>query len=486
MPEGRDTGKQVKQPLLKLLSQRVSKIGGFTKTAPASATSTSKSVTDHAKQSHIHAKQVRESIRPQVQMPANTVWSTLRKADGSTQMYAQHPNYVADTYRVEKTIGEGAYAKVMLCTVIATGEEVALKVSTKADMAPYIQKNYRREAEIMWKLNHPYIVKLLEVIETETFFVLVIERVEGEEILEYIVRNKFLSEKETQKYAIQLIEALRHMHSVGVVHRDLKTENILLDTRRNIKVIDFGLSSIWSQGTKLKTFCGSPVYAAPELIKGRPYTGPEVDVWSLGMNIYAMLAGKLPYSSSSMRRLLAKMVKGEFAIRSEWSQNCVDFIKAVLVVSPTERPTLDQVANHPWITHRSVEYQRSLLDAKRKKCNYDKIQAIICSPPRVSIPLAHVSIRLDAIGTVMPDIEQSTSGCTKMGPTTDSRRNTKSPTIDSVPHTPPHSAATAAQLERSKATTASGEAPHPGPPTRIRHKDGRRTEQPEQPEKQQT
>ncbi|KAF3822190.1 hypothetical protein GH733_007564 [Mirounga leonina] len=191
-------------------------------------------------------------------------------------------------YRLLKTIGKGNFAKVKLARHILTGKEVAVKIIDKTQLNSSSLQKLFREVRIMKVLNHPNIVKLFEVIETEKTLYLVMEYASGGEVFDYLVAHGRMKEKEARAKFRQIVSAVQYCHQKFIVHRDLKAENLLLDADMNIKIADFGFSNEFTFGNKLDTFCGSPPYAAPELFQGKKYDGPEVDVWSLGVILYTL------------------------------------------------------------------------------------------------------------------------------------------------------------------------------------------------------
>ena len=177
---------------------------------------------------------------------------------------------------------------------------------------------------------------------------MVMEHAKGGELLDYILKKGKLDEAETRKFMFQLVEAVSYIHSLGIVHRDLKVENFILDKRReNLKIIDFGLGNAYSKSSFCKTPCGSPQYSAPELISGKNYYGPGIDVWSLGINLFAMLTGKLPFKSDRVSHLHKLMVDKKYTMPPV-SSECKDLITAFLEPEPTLRITLKEVLTHPW------------------------------------------------------------------------------------------------------------------------------------------
>ncbi|MBA0831568.1 hypothetical protein Goarm_016027 [Gossypium armourianum] len=154
---------------------------------------------------------------------------------------------------------------------------------------------------------HPHIIRLYEVIETTTKIFIVTEYAESGDLFDYIVQKRRLKEDEARKLFQQIISGVEYCHRCMVVHRDLKPENLLLDSNFNVKIADFGFSNIMRDGHFLKTSCGSPNYAAPEIVSGKLYAGPEVDAWSCGVILYALLSGTLPFEDESFHNLYKKI-----------------------------------------------------------------------------------------------------------------------------------------------------------------------------------
>jgi 5'-AMP-activated protein kinase catalytic alpha subunit len=221
-----------------------------------------------------------------------------------------------------------------------------------------MDQNIKREIDSMKRFRHPHIVKLYEVIETQADVFMVMEYVDGGELFDFIVSNGKLSEDTARYYFQQIISAVSYCHKHKVVHRDLKPENLLLDSVNNtIKIADFGLSTIIVDGDFLKTSCGSPNYAAPEVISAKLYTGPEVDVWSCGVILYALLTGRLPFDDDYIPLLFTKIKEGKYVMPEYLSDSCKDLISKMLIVDPLRRISILDIKKHPWF---KVSYPRYL------------------------------------------------------------------------------------------------------------------------------
>uniref|UniRef100_A0A4W5R3A8 non-specific serine/threonine protein kinase n=1 Tax=Hucho hucho TaxID=62062 RepID=A0A4W5R3A8_9TELE len=239
-------------------------------------------------------------------------------------------------YRLLKTIGKGNFAKVKLARHILTGKEVRLDWLF-------------REVRIMKGLNHPNIVQLFEVIETENTLYLIMEYASGGEVFDYLVSHGRMKEKEARAKFRQIVSAVHYCHLKNIVHRDLKAENLLLDADSNIKIADFGFSNEFTMGNKLDTFCGSPPYAAPELFQGKKYDGPEVDIWSLGVILYTLVSGSLPFDGQNLKELRERVLRGKYRVPFYMSTDCEGILRRFLVLNPTKRCTLEQIMNDKWI-----------------------------------------------------------------------------------------------------------------------------------------
>ncbi|XP_010868957.2 serine/threonine-protein kinase MARK2 isoform X12 [Esox lucius] len=252
-------------------------------------------------------------------------------------------------YRLLKTIGKGNFAKVKLARHVLTGKEVAVKIIDKTQLNSSSLQKLFREVRIMKLLNHPNIVKLFEVIETEKTLYLIMEYASGGEVFDYLVAHGRMKEKEARAKFRQIVSAVQYCHQKCIVHRDLKAENLLLDADMNIKIADFGFSNEFTMGNKLDTFCGSPPYAAPELFQGKKYDGPEVDVWSLGVILYTLVSGSLPFDGQNLKELRERVLRGKYRIPFYMSTDCENLLKKFLILNPTKRGSLEQIMKDRWM-----------------------------------------------------------------------------------------------------------------------------------------
>ncbi|XP_053199741.1 serine/threonine-protein kinase MARK2 isoform X2 [Scomber japonicus] len=295
---------------------------------------------------------------PLVQVIENSAGQDSKSSSGRSSM-PRCRNSVATTttdeqphignYRLLKTIGKGNFAKVKLARHVLTGKEVAVKIIDKTQLNSSSLQKLFREVRIMKLLNHPNIVKLFEVIETEKTLYLVMEYASGGEVFDYLVAHGRMKEKEARAKFRQIVSAVQYCHQKCIVHRDLKAENLLLDADMNIKIADFGFSNEFTLGNKLDTFCGSPPYAAPELFQGKKYDGPEVDVWSLGVILYTLVSGSLPFDGQNLKELRERVLRGKYRIPFYMSTDCENLLKKFLILNPSKRGSLEQIMRDRWM-----------------------------------------------------------------------------------------------------------------------------------------
>ncbi|CAK8679913.1 unnamed protein product [Clavelina lepadiformis] len=278
-----------------------------------------------------------------------------------------HYKRVSD-YLLGTCIGEGSFAKVRVGLHRPTKEKVAVKVinKTKAKKDSYVYRNLHREGKIMQMIQHPNIVQVYDILETGNNYYLVTELCTGGELIDIVSEKGSLPESTVRKYMYQLVNAVAYLHGRKIVHRDLKVENLLLDSDDNLKIIDFGLSNTVSPhcsdiSSSLATQCGSPAYAAPELLSKRTY-GPKVDVWSIGVITYALLVGKLPFTVEPFHipKLCKKMLRGEMnPIPSFISSQCRFFIRKLLSPDYVNRPSISDVIKLKWISSYQADVRKS-------------------------------------------------------------------------------------------------------------------------------
>ncbi|CDS37047.1 serine:threonine protein kinase MARK2 [Echinococcus multilocularis] len=273
--------------------------------------------------------------------------ATTTSGSSSSNNWKERPH--VGKYSLIRTIGKGNFAKVKLAQHVTTGMEVAVKVIDKTQLNPTSLRKLFREVRIMKTLDHPNIIKLLEVIESEKHLYLVMEYASNGEVFDYLVTHGKMKEKDARIKFRQIVSAVQYCHAKNIVHRDLKAENLLLDESMNLKIADFGFSNNYSAGRKLDTFCGSPPYAAPELFLGRKYDGPEVDVWSLGVILYTLVSGSLPFDGKNLKELRECVLRGSYRVPFYMSHECEMLLRKMLVLNPTKRASLLDIMKDKWL-----------------------------------------------------------------------------------------------------------------------------------------
>ncbi|KAL1770173.1 sperm motility kinase 2B-like, partial [Sigmodon hispidus] len=249
-------------------------------------------------------------------------------------------------YTVLSTLGYGGFAKVKLAEHRLTGTLVAVKIVHKKKMWCY---PVMPEADIMKMTNHPNIISLLQVIETEKKIYLIMELAEGQQLYQYIRKNGPLQEDEARRIFLQILSAVSYCHELGIIHRDLKPDNIMIDNNGKVKIIDFGLGTQVKPGQKLSFHCGTYSYAAPELFLGGLYDGPKVDIWTLGVILYFMVAGKIPFAAVNVRDLRRKVISGKYTVPLGLSEELQDLLGLLMTINPDLRPTVTEVMTHRWL-----------------------------------------------------------------------------------------------------------------------------------------
>ena len=252
-------------------------------------------------------------------------------------------------YEMGEKIGEGNFGKVILATHKITKEKVAIKILDKFRINKKDdQIRFNREIEVLKQVNHHNIIRFFSIIEDNSKIYIIQEYIYGYELFEYIKNNRKLSEKEACLFYQQIISGIEYLHNLGIAHRDLKPENILLTSSKVLKIIDFGLSILYSKNDLLKTQCGSPCYAPPEMIEGKSYRGLPADIWSSGIILYLMLTGRLPFNELTNKKLYSKILNGKYRIPKNLSEEAKDLIRKILEVNPKKRIKIKEIKEHAW------------------------------------------------------------------------------------------------------------------------------------------
>lgn len=267
---------------------------------------------------------------------------------GDVRMH-DHRLRLKQRFDIVRKLGQGTYGKVQLGINKKTGQEVAIKtikkckIESEADLI-----RIRREVQIMSSVRHPNIVHIYEVFENTEKMILVMEYCSGGELYDYLSQKKVLQEDEARRLFRQIATAVYYCHIHKICHRDLKLENVLLDDTGSAKIADFGLSNVFKETSLLSTFCGSPLYASPEIVKGTPYIGPEVDCWSLGVLLYTLVYGAMPFDGSNFKRLVRQISNGDY-YEPRNPSSASPLIRDMLTVDPLKRADIAYICDHPWV-----------------------------------------------------------------------------------------------------------------------------------------
>ncbi|KAL9650469.1 hypothetical protein ABK040_004692 [Willaertia magna] len=284
-----------------------------------------------------------------------------------------------EKYQLGRTLGSGTFSKVKLAVDTIDNSHWAIKiVDRKMVQKENMEAQLKREIAIMKILKHKHVVQLREVLQSSKRIYIVLELITGGELFDRIVEAKRFDENTARKYFQQLISGIEYCHSQGIAHRDLKPENLLLDENDVLKISDFGLSALsgsdGSGKTKmLMTTCGTPNYVAPEVLKEQGYDGKKADVWSVGVILYVMLAGYLPFEDQTMKGLFSKIEAGKFSYPSHFTADQKDLISKMLVVDPNKRISIDQIINHKWF---NVGFKREQSNSQIKLTDKEIDQSV--------------------------------------------------------------------------------------------------------------
>ena len=254
-------------------------------------------------------------------------------------------------YELGKLLGQGTFAKVYHARNLVTGMSVAIKVIDKEKILKVgMIDQIKREISVMRLVTHPHVVELYEVMASKAKIYFVMEYAKGGELFNKIAKGK-LKEDVARRYFQQLISGVDYCHSRGVCHRDLKPENLLLDENENLKVSDFGLSTLAEskcQDGLLHTACGTPAYVAPEVINRRGYDGAKADLWSCGVILYALLAGYLPFQDKNLMEMYRKIGRGEFKFPKWFAPDVRRLLSRILDPNPKTRISMAKIMESSW------------------------------------------------------------------------------------------------------------------------------------------
>ncbi|CAL8103044.1 unnamed protein product [Orchesella dallaii] len=309
-------------------------------------------------------------------------------------------------YKFCGEIGSGNFSKVKLGIHQLTKERVAIKIIEKSRVQEKMERMLSREVRSMEVLQHTNLIRLYEVMETGTKIYLISEWAPAGDLYSKVTLRGKLPEYDAKPIFSQILSAFLYMHGNGIIHRDLKAENVFFSTGTVCKVGDFGFSTTGYKGQLLTTFCGSPPYAAPELYRDEAYEGGPVDVWAMGVMLYFMTEGRLPFIGTSIPNLKRNILNGEYMMSGNLSEELMDLIQKILQQRPSRRLTISEMMVHPWLTPPESNYGSQVIDSPTKRSNTSICDSVndsddCCS--RVSTRQTHCSIvRRDTNGKLFP------------------------------------------------------------------------------------
>ena len=303
------------------------------------------------------------------------LYSSSSRQRNTTVSPTLEKNKTIGDYLLLSTIGRGTFSKVKLGIHIPTKQKVAIKILDKEKIIDESDiERIRREIHILSILRHPNIVQLYETITSNNNIYIIMEYVEGKDLFQFIYSMQRLSEYKSSQLFRQLISCLEYIHKIGIVHRDIKPENILLNKNKNkLKLVDFGLSNIYEKNELIKTACGSPCYAAPEMISGKHYEGFFSDLWSCGVVLYCMLVGKLPFDDEDIKILYHNIKIANYEMPNFLSYYAQDILRRILVSNPKKRIKLNELKRHPFLlmSEKTPMYKGIIVDNDEIQVDYD-------------------------------------------------------------------------------------------------------------------
>ncbi|XP_033626503.1 SNF-related serine/threonine-protein kinase-like [Asterias rubens] len=270
---------------------------------------------------------------------------------GAAAYKSSYDGKIAGMYDLEETLGRGHFAIVKLARHVFTGQKVAVKVIDKNKLDDISRAHLFQEVRCMKLVQHPNVVRLYEVIDTQTKLYLILELGDGGDMYDYIMQHENgLTEDLARDYFSQIVSAISYCHKLHVVHRDLKPENVIFFKKLGIvKLTDFGFSNLYRPGEKLETSCGSLAYSAPEILLGDSYDAPAVDIWSLGVLLYMLVCGEPPFNETNDSETLTMIMDCKYGLPDYISQDCKTLIDSMLQRDPEKRHNLEQIFNSRWL-----------------------------------------------------------------------------------------------------------------------------------------
>lgn len=260
------------------------------------------------------------------------------------------PNKIGP-YQLRGTIGSGAFATVKLAYRSDKDIYYACKIIAKKRMDAIKDKTrFEQEIRVLQQLRHPRICQLYDLYKDSLNYYVLTEFCPNGELFQHLLAKKRLSEQEARIFFSQILEGLQFIHSLNIAHRDIKPENILLDVQGKCKITDFGLAKYLDKTGIVNTACGSPCYASPEILSGLPYDAKKSDMWSMGVLLYTLVSGQLPWTKHNHTQLFHQIKKGHYHIPSFISDDCANLIRKLMEINPSKRLSADEAINHPWLS----------------------------------------------------------------------------------------------------------------------------------------
>ena len=304
-----------------------------------------------------------------------------------------YPNTDLSFYKYGRVIGRGAFGKVNIGLNILTGRIVAIKSFNKKNLVNESAKNkILYETNLMRGLWHPSVTKILETFECENYMLIIMEYISGGNLQNFVKKRRKLCEKTAKILFRQIIQGIRYIHSRGIVHRDIKLENILLDLNNIIKICDFGVGKLIKPNTILKDQCGTPVYMAPEILKGNGYKGFPVDIWSAGVALYIMLSGTLPFNKDKEHDLEYAILNNNIKEIKDISEEGNNLLKNILEKDPNKRFTCNQILEHPWLNNNLNDEEYIDLDYNNEIKNVNKYH-LFTNAESILLAKTHIDYR---------------------------------------------------------------------------------------------
>jgi serine/threonine protein kinase len=262
-------------------------------------------------------------------------------------------------YTLGHTIGKGSFSLVKEGENIETHDRIAVKIIPRKHIISSAGlERFEREVRVMLKMHHPGVITVYDCMADRDFLYLIMELVTGDTLLSQTLIGGGMNEATARPIFKQLLATVAYIHDQGIAHRDLKLENILCNAKGQVKIVDFGFSRCArSPGELFRTSCGSPAYAAPEILEEKPYDGCMADMWSMGVILYALITGTLPWRANNQNVLYEQISRADYEIPATVSVLCSDLIRKLLNVNPALRLTAKEAGNHPWLEGITTSWQ---------------------------------------------------------------------------------------------------------------------------------